>query len=300
MCYRARVESPVRLHLGFVDPPGDRSYGGVGVGVEGPGAVVEAMPSGRLEVDAVDPGDVDRLRRYVEALDVDGVEVVLRRGVPAHVGLGSGTQTALSVAEASALVRSLDVDLYDVARLLGRGDRSGVGVGVYRSGGLVADSGVGDGVPRPAVDLDLPSDWRFVVVSGEGRGPSGADEESAMEAYSAVESTDDALRAFYGLVASAAEADVVSFGEAASEFNRLNGERYVEAGVQDDVYVMQSVVDDLLSFDSVYGAGQSSWGPSAWGLSREGEAAEVAASFESAWVASPSSGRCRRLLYADD
>src|SRR3954470_3923456 len=106
---RACVQAPARLHLGFLDPAGTlgRPFGSVGVTITGLETVVELGMghADRFESDGGDAAALERARRHVDALRrATGrnapVLLHLRSAVPAHVGLGSGTQLALAVGRA--------------------------------------------------------------------------------------------------------------------------------------------------------------------------------------------------------
>ena len=61
--------------------------------------------------------------------------------IPAHAGLGSGTQLALAIGSAVAVLEGLPLDLNEIAARLERGKRSGIGIGTFEQGGAVLDGG---------------------------------------------------------------------------------------------------------------------------------------------------------------
>ncbi len=93
------------------------------------------------EIVAPDPLVREYAHRAVELLDVPGVEIVLEERLPRHVGLGSGTQLALSVLAGTARAHGLEPRVRDHAPAMGRGGRSGVGVATFEAGGFVVDAG---------------------------------------------------------------------------------------------------------------------------------------------------------------
>ncbi|MDZ7689107.1 MAG: beta-ribofuranosylaminobenzene 5'-phosphate synthase family protein [Halobacteriales archaeon] len=316
---KVRVETPARLHFGFLDLSGasGRLYGGVGVGIDKPRAVFEAEPAPTVDVVGADD-ETDYFERLVsEAVDtlgVEGARVEVVESLPRHVGLGSGTQHASAVLEAVARVNSFE-DINSVAatrehvRSLGRGVRSGVGRAVFESGGFVVDAGHEAEtppeervVPRVAVRQDLPSDWRFVVAVPEGRGAHGEDEERSMRRVVG-DDEEVARRVREKFVAhvlpGAAEGDISSFGAGIKEFDRLNGVWYAGSGEQDDIYNQASagVVECLQNDERVAGAGQSSWGPSVYALTTRENAEEVAESVDTrTFVAAPDNTGARLSL----
>lgn len=290
---RVRVETPARLHVGFLNLSEERKrlYGGIGVGVDAPRAVVEAERAG--EVHASD--DSELVRRAVDTLGVEGARVSFERRIPRHVGLGSGTQHALAVLHAVGAVYGVEPTHEDV-RELGRGVRSGVGVGVFEHGGFVVDSGHPASephgertVPEIASHHPLPSDWRFVVVtprSGKYKGSHGDEEKQLMNEV--VENadasvTDEVARTvFSSVLPGVAEDDLSTFGEGVRRVESLNGRWYSDAQTQESEYaeISKRLVKDLRGHDAVEGVGQSSWGPTVYGVTNAEDAETVASSVE--------------------
>lgn len=283
---RVRVETPARLHFGFLDLSGEtgRLYGGVGVGIDRPRAVVEAEPAEGVGTDGGAYFE-ELVREAVDVLGVPGARLKVRDALPRHVGLGSGTQHASAVLEVVARANGVEATRRH-AREMGRGVRSGVGRAVFEDGGFVVDVGHPPGLPREerrvpsvAVRRSLPSDWRFVVAVPDGVGAHGEDEERRMRRVVGDEAgTGDRIRReFVGRVLpGVAEGEIESFGAGVAELDRLNGVWYADE--QDGVYHGASapLVERLRDHEAVTGAGQSSWGPSVYALTTQKRACEVA------------------------
>ena len=280
----ATVTTAARLHFGFqnLSLAHERLYGGVGLALKQPQLVVEADPADALhcEDDAAEP----YARRVLDVLDVPGAELRVRERFPRHVGLGSGTQLALATLIAVARAYDLTADARTVAPQLGRGGRSGVGVATFEAGGFVVDGGhpteqftheppaEGDwDVPPVVASHHVPADWRFLlVVPDTDPGQSGSDEDRSMR--TAIERADpgigDQISALLTrrLLPAIATRSRREFGGAAARLGRLNGAWYADE--QGGVYrpPAGSIVDHLADAPTVTGAGQSSWGPTVWGL----------------------------------
>ncbi|HSC70522.1 MAG TPA: DUF98 domain-containing protein, partial [Candidatus Methylomirabilis sp.] len=157
------VETPARLHLGFIDLNGEcgRIFGSIGVALDRPRYVLEAISGEGIQPDGTSDGAeaLETLRDVRSRLGVEG-GVIIREieSVPRHMGFGSGTQRRLAAAFAVSRLAGKPVPVPELARLVGRGRRSGVGIAVFQQGGLVVDAGrrtESDG--RPAQnDLDIP------------------------------------------------------------------------------------------------------------------------------------------------
>jgi beta-ribofuranosylaminobenzene 5'-phosphate synthase len=305
------VETGARLHFGFLNLAlaHDRLYGGVGVTLAEPRVVVaaEPAPAVRCTDDATRPF----VREVVDALGVDGAAVEVRERPPRHVGFGSGTQLALACLVAVARAHGREVEPREWAPALGRGGRSGVGVAAFEGGGCIVDAGHpteqftsappsrGDWtVPRPIARHRTPEDWRFVLVTPDvPPGKSGTPEERSMRTV--VERADPGIAddvthlLVRRLLPAVANGDAVAFGRAVARLGRLNGAWYADE--QGGVYRPPAgdVVDRLSDSPAVHGAGQSSWGPTVYGVTREANRDEARSAAEAALDAVGSDGEIR-------
>ena len=132
------VRAPGRLHLGFLDPSASlgRPFGSLGLVIDGFETAVELRPAASQHVSAADaaaqaeaPRALEHLRSLQRATGADApLHLHLAQVLPAHAGFGSGTQLALAVGRAFATLHGLALPTVELARLLGRGLRSGVGI----------------------------------------------------------------------------------------------------------------------------------------------------------------------------
>jgi beta-ribofuranosylaminobenzene 5'-phosphate synthase len=270
-----RVEAPARLHMGMLDVAGSRArrFGGLGVALTRPAAVVEASPGDDVTAEGPDAERaVAVARRCREALGLaGGAHVRVLEAIPPHVGLGSGTKLALAVTAALAALAGRTPEPPALARAAGRGARSAVGLWTFVLGGLVVEGGVRPGVEQPAPLLArhaMPAEWRCVLALPDAEpGLSGRAEEDAFGRL-----RPDAERAaliaqlvLTSLLPGLAESDLTEFGTALTRVQRLVGESF--ASVQGGVFHPRAgaLVDALLRLGAA-GAGQSSWGPAVYGV----------------------------------
>lgn len=282
-----RVETGGRLHFGFcnLSLAHDRLYGSLGVALDQPRTIVEVLPADDVACDH--PRARQHAERACELLDVPGARVTVHETLPVHVGLGSGTQLALAVLTAVARIYDREPTVRERAPDLGRGGRSGVGVATFEAGGFVLDAGhpterfTTERPPRgewtvPAVTArhTVPDHWRFVLVfPAAPPGNAGAEEDESMRASVEAASPDIADRiageVTRRVLPSLTEGDANAFGAAVAEIGRLNGAWYADE--QGGVYrpPVGSIVDTLGDHHVVSGAGQSSWGPTVYGVTDE-------------------------------
>jgi beta-ribofuranosylaminobenzene 5'-phosphate synthase len=277
------VETSARLHFGFqnLSLAHERLYGGVGVSLAEPRLAIRAEPATTVECP---PEYHSYVEDAVEALGVSGASVDLVEGYDRHVGLGSGTQIALAALVATARAHGRSVDPRTLAPQLGRGGRSGVGVATFGSGGFVADVGHpterfttappdhGEWtVPEPLGRWTLPDDWRFLLVTPEDSpGRSGEEEDQSIRAI--VERADGSIADDIAtlltrrLLPAVVEGELSAFGAAVSRLGRLNGAWFADE--QGGVYRPPAgrLIDRLDSSPALVGSGQSSWGPTVYGV----------------------------------
>jgi beta-RFAP synthase len=280
-----RVRTPARLHLGLIDLHGGlgRAFGSIGVAIDRPATVISVVRNEEVEISGpYAPWVRELVARFLKAYRVGGgCRVLVEEAIPRHVGLGSGTQMSLAVGVALTKLHNLDLSIESLALTMGRGTVSSVGVGAFRWGGFICDGGhrvdhrgvvkAERGVLPPILfHHPLPEEWRFVVaVPKEGQGLSGPQEKQAFEALPKpperlVERMARLIlvRMLPGLV----EGDIEAFGEALTEVQRLTGEVFkpLQGGTYRSRLVEEGV--NLMLRSGAYGAGQSSWGPTFYGL----------------------------------
>lgn len=271
------IESPARLHLGFIDPSGTgaRRYGSLGLALDG---VSTRLRLARAPLDTIDcraesaRGELPRLRQRLQALRMalqfhDPLALELHEAIVPHAGLGSGTQIALALGYGLARLSGRALSVRQIAAMGERGARSGIGIGAFEQGGFVLDGGRGPrtDVPPIIARLPFPSSWRVVLlfdasftglhgaaeVAAFGRLPAFAPERAAALAHLCLMTVLPAL----------AEGDFAAFGPAITQIQASVGDHFAPA--QGGRYASPRVAH-WLQWCAARGAvcyGQSSWGP---------------------------------------
>lgn len=294
MSRRIIVTTGARLHFGLLSnrAAASRNFGGAGLMIDKPGFQVSVRHADRDSIQATDSYHarigkiVADYRRNAPSDKVPpACEIELQQEIPPHVGLGSGTQLAMAVAQALAiLANDGQANAATLAGRVGRGKRSSIGIHGFDKGGLLVDGGklpddvVGDAVTR----IDFPLDWRIVLITPQGRaGLSGEPEIEAFRELPGMSAEmSHQLNALLQaeLLPAVAAADFARCGESLFEFGRLVGEYFgpVQGGVYADGE-MAKLVTELRSA-GVRGVGQTSWGPTIFALAPgESDAQSLAA-----------------------
>jgi beta-RFAP synthase len=147
-----------------------------------------------------------------------------------------------------------------------------VGLWTFAQGGLVVEGG-----RRPAEDIPapllmrypMPESWQCVVaIPADFTGLSGQAEVVAFEQIAPTAGQAAAIThlTLMSLLPALVESDLAEFGRALTEIGRLVGECF--SPVQGGPYAnsrSSELVESLLAWGAA-GAGQSSWGPTVFGL----------------------------------
>ncbi len=282
---KVTVRVPARLHLGFLDLNGGlgRRFGSIGLAISGRRTSITIGAAAQMRVTGPEH---ERVRDHIEemrrALDLrGGYDTTIEEVVPAHVGLGSGTQLALAVAAGLRRLHGLPLDIRADAIRLGRGARSGVGIGLFEQGGLVVDGGRGSAqTPAPIVSrIPFPEQWRILVVLDPHRqGVHGPDER---ELFGKLAPCSDAEAAhlcrlvLMKALPALADCDIATFGSAIKELQARLGDYFapIQGGSRFSSPDVAAALD-LLESEGALGIGQSSWGPTGFAFVPSAEAAD--------------------------
>ncbi len=296
------VQTGSRLHFGLISP-GEfrgRRFGGAGLMIETPQTELAISPADALHIQ-VDPprrdwieGLVQRWHETVRGLELPNagvpasfdrlpVRIRLDSSIGRHLGLGSGTQTALAVA--AGLFAALELPQPPVGRLaalMDRGHRSAIGSHGFEEGGFLVDRGKGPGeaIATRDVRLEFPSRWPVILVLPRGdRGMHGPEERKAFAAVRASDATlsERMLEALSnGIVAGIATEDHELFSAALHEFNYCSGLHF--AAAQGGPWNGSRLEETVHAFRDagIEAVGQSSWGPCIFGIARDDEHATEA------------------------
>ena len=254
--------------------------------VDHPGIELTVRPSETWEATG------DRAERALEVAkqvasrlpEIRPAHIAIKRVPREHVGLGVGTQLSLAVARALTCLYGLDdVSACDLARISGRGLRSGVGIHGFSRGGFIVDAGRRgpDQIPTLLNAIPFPERWSILLATPrEDQGLHGKAEIGAFETLKEmpVATTERICRLlFLQVLPAVIEEDLEAFGEGLSEIQRLVGEIFapVQGGSFASPQTERGI--DAMTKAGLKGVGQSSWGPTLYGFLDESSESRRAA-----------------------
>lgn len=278
-----RICAPARLHMGFLDMNGGigRKFGSVGLSIDQPATVLTAVPAAENTATGFESQRAAALLERFTAQSDQRYTLNIDAAIPAHAGLGSGTQLALAVGAAIATLEERPLSPADLAIAGERGARSGIGLASFINGGFIIDGGRGPTDRPPPVTLrtDFPEAWRVLLILQPHRAGVSGDAEKT--AFAGLPEFPNAMAAhichlvLMKLMPGLAERDIAAFGSAITEIQQIVGWHF--AGKQGGSPWTSPAVGRIAARMGVLGAtgiGQSSWGPTGFALVDTAEAAE--------------------------
>jgi len=298
---KVSVEAHSRLHMALIDLNGNlgRIDGGFGVALQDPSIRLEIEESSRASVEPYSKLLDNALRRAKKAFGYnDDVIVRLIDDYPEHIGLGHETQIMLAVGSAICKLKDLNISVPSIAWKMGRGGTSGVGVGIFETGGFVLDAGHGFGpnrvknsfcsssysnAPPPPVicRCKFPEDWRVILLIPKiAKRIFGKFELDVFKQFCPIPANEVekiSRAVLFQLVPSVVENDLTSFGEALTII-RNTGFKRIEIDQQPPIV---KEVMHTMEKCNVSALGLSSMGPAVFAvLSKEDDISEIVISLK--------------------
>lgn len=275
------VSAPARLHLGFLDLGGHqgRRFGSIGLGINSHQTTVQLCAEAEEAFSYADDVIVndDHRSRITAAFDLfyqtyPDLEdarpgILIESLIPSHAGLGSGTQLALTVGKALSAFHGLTLNAAQIAQMLGRGQRSGIGINTFEQGGFMVDGGLTEDqrVPPLIAHQPFPAEWRMLLIMDPAiQGSHGQDEQQAfrdLPRFPLEKAQQICHLTLMQLLPALAEQQLTPFGDAVRQIQQLIGDHFAPA--QGGRFSSPRVAKLLGQAQNLgYGGiAQSSWGP---------------------------------------
>lgn len=290
------IETPSRLHVTLIDLNGayGRIDGGVGITIEKPRLILEAEPtSDETHIIFEDPhlstSLMDDYRnkiviaseKMMEHLDIEGsFTFTIKEAFPPHSGLGSGTQLSLAVGKMISKIYDHEIPAFQIAKIVGRGGTSGIGVASFDYGGFIVDGGhrslekpdflpssVSNASPPPLIArYDFPDDWNIILAIPDiDSRVSGSNEVDIFQKYCPIPIGDVEKLShilLMKMMPAVLEADLDSFGFVVNSIQDL-GFKKIELKLQKPI--INKLIENM-RIAGASGVGMSSFGPTIYAV----------------------------------
>jgi beta-ribofuranosylaminobenzene 5'-phosphate synthase len=258
----------LNAELGRVD-------GGIGLALDEPFIEIEAVEASETSADGpLKERAEEAAKKVTDALGIDsGIKIKITSAYGQHVGLGSGTQVGLSAGVAVCKLYEKDISAREIAKIIGRGGTSGIGVAAFESGGFILDGGhstrekkdflpssASDASPAPVLArYDFP-DWKIAIVLPKEKGEfSGTREVDIFQKFCPIPAGEVERLSrliLMKILPSVVEEDISAFGEGMNEMQKI-GFKGSEVTLQSPE--VRAMMEKCREYS--YGVGLSSFGP---------------------------------------
>jgi beta-ribofuranosylaminobenzene 5'-phosphate synthase len=250
-----------------------RVDGGAGLTLSSPNIKIKAEEADGTLIEGLQVF-ADRMRRAAEVLlpEGKGVKITIEEQMPAHVGFGSGTQSALAAAAAVNELYGLGKSVRELAFVVKRGGTSGIGVTAFEKGGFIVDGGhkfkdkrafmpsaASKVPPGPVLFREDFPDWDLVVAIPNDKGMHDQQEIDIFQKFCPLpieEVREVSHVVLMKMMPAVIEEDIESFGAAVNHVQTVGFNKR-------ESLIWPNFVKNIASFmrSRSYGAGVSSFGP---------------------------------------
>jgi beta-ribofuranosylaminobenzene 5'-phosphate synthase len=274
-----RIVAGSRIHLGFYNiRSSGQKFGSLGLYLQYPQTIVESGEPGKQRHHS-------KIKNVIcGEKKVSPPNVVAKP--PSHVGLGSTTQLALSIAKYYSILCNRRYTVEKIALLTGRGEISGIGIHGFRLGGFIVDSGKNyssQRVPKLLVRLGFPVEWNIILtIPVKKRGKTEDEERTIMEELDTDKRTEEKLKIelFTRIIPGILSRDLNRFSKGVENIQRIMGEIF--SPYQQGMFATEETgrLAQIMKDAGVRGVGQSSWGPLVYGFIPEKKVSDMLKSME--------------------
>jgi len=290
------IQTPSRLHITLIDLNGSigRLDGGVGLTIQKPSFVLQTETMNEsIEINFENEDISENLKNeYIEKIEnsankilefmkIDsGFKFTIKETYPAHSGLGSGTQISLAVGKSILKLNKFDMTAPEIAKIVGRGGTSGIGVMAFDHGGFIVDGGhridekpdflpssASPASPAPLITkYDFPEEWNLILaIPNVPAGASGPKEVNIFQKYcpiplEEVQKLSHIL--LMKMMPAVVETDLDSFGDSIDQIQTV-GFKKIEVELQHPL--IHDLIENMRSAGST-GVGMSSFGPTVYAI----------------------------------
>lgn len=278
---KVRVTTGSRLHFGFLNlTPNNipywndlngaptlpvRRFGGIGLMIPKPGISVLAEISNSWCYEGGHGQRVEECALMMQAhcqninIRLKPCKVIVEKSASHHVGLGTGTQLALAVGKSLLLANGFNMPTKELGLVLGRGNRSAIGLYGFDHGGLIVEGGKTkeDKISPLVSNLPWPSDWQIELhYESETPGVHGVEEVNAFKEIMNASKDNELLsansrNALLGILPAIVSKDLEAVRKFIFDMNMRTGRMF-------EPFEEKENLGSKGLFDY---CGQSSWGP---------------------------------------
>ena len=267
------IDSPARLHLGFMElnDTNSRVFGSIGLAITNFKFKQSIQFNKDFDVICDDKNIKLRIEEIIKLFSknykIKKCRLTVSDFIPLHKGLGSGTQVSLCTGFLISSFNNLNLSIENISKFLRRGQRSGVGVETFKSGGFIIDTGKLKGSispPQKLIDIKWPKDWQIILITSTNvsglHGKKESNEFTKLKNVSSKFAKENCFNLLMKIIPGLLESDFNTFANGIQKIQENMSEIFY--GNKNN-YSNQSIskIFKFVREKKYIGFGQSSWGP---------------------------------------
>ena len=267
------IDSPARLHLGFMElnDSNPRVFGSIGLAITNFKFKQTIQLNKDFDVICDDKHIKLRVEEIIKLFSkkykIKKCKLTISDFIPLHKGLGSGTQVSLCTGFLISNFNNLNLSIENISKFLKRGQRSGVGVETFKSGGFIIDTGKQKSSiypPQKLIDIKWPKDWQIILITNTNisglHGKKESNEFTKLNNVSSKFAKENCFNLLMKIIPGLLENDFYTFA---------NGIQKIQENMSEIFYgnknnFSNQNISKIFKFvreKKYIGFGQSSWGP---------------------------------------
>ena len=267
------IDSPARLHLGFMElnNSNPRVFGSIGLAITKFKFKQTIQLNKDFDVICDDKSIKLRVEEIIQLFSknykIKKCRLTVSDFIPLHKGLGSGTQVSLCTGFLISSFNNLNLSIENISKFLDRGQRSGVGVETFKSGGFIIDTGKLQGSiypPLKLIDIKWPKDWQIILITNTNfsglHGKKESNEFTKLKNVSSKFAKENCFNLFMKIIPGLLENDFYTFADGIQKIQENMSEIFY--GNKNNF--SNNSISKIFKFvkeKKYIGFGQSSWGP---------------------------------------
>ena len=270
------IDSPARLHLGFMElnNSNPRVFGSIGLAITNFKFEQTIQLNKYFDVVCNDKSIKLRIEKIIKLFSknykIKKCRLTVSDFIPLHKGLGSGTQISLCTGFLLSNFNNLNLSIDNISKLLGRGQRSGVGVETFKSGGFIVDSGKQKNSiypPQKLIDIKWPRDWQVILITNTNfsglHGKKESNEFTKLKNISSKFAKENCFNLLMKIIPGLIENDFCTFADGIQKIQE-NMSKIFYGNKNKFSNKNISKIFKFIREKEYTGFGQSSWGPTSF------------------------------------
>ena len=263
-----QIIAPARLHFGFLEINSNyhnNSFGGIGLSIDKFYTKIKVTKNIKINIKGkrLDKASL-LLNTFCKKQKIKPKFLLnVKKSTPQHIGLGSGTQLALSIGKAISELSNLNLEIEKIGKILNRNRRSNIGLLNFKEGGFLIDLKIKNKSFTNINKILFPEEWKIILIKDSKQGLHGKKEIEAFKRIKKIPKKNISLTSLVikKIYPSLIENNFEKFCKAITKLQNVMGEYF---NLSQGGRFSSPEVYNILNFlkkENILGYGQTSWGP---------------------------------------